>query len=143
MKKITYLLLFFLLSISGFAQKPCDDRSDSVKKIVLNDAKLISELIANFPANEYNKMIDYVSVEIKCTSNGKEITAEGLSDTLNLEQKNILKTADIGSRIKIKIKFKYKDSKNDDYGSSRKIKEMKYEVKASTLAPSGLPPCNC
>jgi hypothetical protein len=143
MKNTLIIIFVFILSVLGFTQKPCEDRIDSVKVVTLNEAKLMSELINKYPTTEYNATIDYVSVEISTSSNGKHQTAIGTSDELTTEQKNILKTADIGSRIKIKIKFKYKDPKNDNLGSGRKIKEMEYQVKASTLAPSGLPPCGC
>ncbi len=143
MKNIFIIIFVFLLSFLSFAQKPCEDRIDSVKIVTLNEAKLMSELIPKYPTTEYNEMIDYVSVEISITSNGKQIISESRKDELTTEQKNLLKTADIGSRIKISIKFKYKDPKNDNLGSGRKIKEMEFQVKASTLALTGLPPCGC
>ena len=85
----------------------------------------MSELIPNYPANDYSEIIDYVSVAIFATGKGKPMDAEGKGDELTAEQKTILKTADIGSRIKIKIK------------------EMEYEVKASTIVSSGIQACDC
>ena len=144
MKKNIFIILFLHLSLLNVAQKqPCEDLSDSVKKVTLNNAKLMSELIANYPLEYYNTIINYVSIEISGTCSGKKVTAISNTETLTIEQKNILAKVDTGSKIFIKIKFTYKDSKNDDLGSDRKIKEMDYKVKASTLPSTGLPPCGC
>ena len=142
MKNISSVILLLLLSVSGFAQEPCEDMSvDSVKKATLHEAKLMNELMPAYPQEYYNTIIDYVSVEILTTCSGKPLTAVGTNEVLTTEQKNNLKMADIGSKIYIKIKFKYKDPKNDNMGSGRKIKEMEFKVKASTTGKNGLQPC--
>lgn len=64
-----------------------------------------------------------VGVEISATSNGKTLTAQNTSDKLTAEQKNILTTADLGSDIRIKIQFKYKNQADDNFGSRSGIKE--------------------
>ena len=64
MKKTLNIITALLLTISGFAQKPCEDRIDSVKITTLRKAQLMSELIKEYPRAEYNEMITYVSVEI-------------------------------------------------------------------------------
>jgi len=57
----------------------------------------------------YNKIIYFVSIDISSGCNGKLATAHSTSDILTAEQKNILNTADLGSDISIKIRYKYKN----------------------------------
>jgi TonB family protein len=57
----------------------------------------------------YDKLIEYVSVEILATCNGKSLASQSRSDKLTAEQKNILNTADLGSDIRIKIRFRHKN----------------------------------
>jgi hypothetical protein len=94
----------------------------------LCSAKLMSDVIRDYPKEYYNSLIDYVSIEISSEVNGKKMTGSGTTDTLNAEQKNILDNADISSAVHIKIHFQYKDPANDGMGSGRKIKEMDYVV---------------
>src|SRR4051812_14576665 len=62
-----------------------------------------------FDPHEYNDskilyyVIDYVSVEISATHNGKTMTSESSGDKLTAEQMNILKAADLNTDINIKI----------------------------------------
>jgi hypothetical protein len=92
----------------------------------LCSAKLMSDVIKDYPKDYYNSLIDYVSIEISSKVNGKEVSAGGTTDTLNAAQKNILDNADFNSAVCIKILFQYKDPANDGMGSGRKIKEMVY-----------------
>lgn len=57
----------------------------------------------------YNRLIEYVAVEIAVKSNDKVVTSQSTSDKLTIEQKAILSTADSDSDIRIKIKFRYKN----------------------------------
>ena len=99
----------------------------------LSEAKLMSDIIPDYPTAYYNSLIDYVNIEIITTQNGKQIIAANLIDSLTLEQKNNLNYADMSSTIGIKIHFKYKDPANDVVGSARKIKEMNFGI---TLVPA-------
>lgn len=63
--------------------------------------------------HNYNKIIDYLSVNITSTHNGKTLTAHSNNDQLSLEQKRVLATADLNTEISIKVRFKYKDLVND------------------------------
>ncbi|MES2284059.1 MAG: hypothetical protein V4547_00140 [Bacteroidota bacterium] len=121
----------------------------SVKKEKLKDAKFISDITPEFwerlvmPEKDrieldhrrkmdyslgsylytqggYN-IIDYISIEILATCNGKVLMFESTSDKLSTEQKNILNTADLSSNIRIKIMFKYKNQVNDNLNSGDKI----------------------
>jgi TonB family protein len=57
----------------------------------------------------YNRLVEYVAVEISATNNGKVLVAQSLGDKLSSEQKNILSRADLDTDIIIKIKFRYKN----------------------------------
>ncbi|MES2689437.1 MAG: energy transducer TonB [Bacteroidota bacterium] len=71
--------------------------------------------------DNYQTVIQYVSVEISAICNGINRIAQSTNDKLSPEQKNILKTADLGTDISIKIKFKYKYPANNTAESSRII----------------------
>ncbi|MDP1746596.1 MAG: energy transducer TonB [Bacteroidota bacterium] len=73
-------------------------------------------------------IIDYISVEILATCNGKVLMFESTSDKLTTEQKNILNAADLSSNIRIKIMFKYKNQVNDNLNSGDKIIEGQLTV---------------
>ena len=57
----------------------------------------------------YNNIVDYVSVEISTTNKGKVISSQSLGSQLTFEQKSILKSADPGTNISIKVNFRFKD----------------------------------
>jgi hypothetical protein len=75
----------------------------STTKEKLEKAKLISDLIPDYPSNWVN---DYTSVEIVTTCAGKEKKAMNSNDVLNMEQINILNTSDQAAKILINIKYK-------------------------------------
>jgi len=70
---------------------------------------------------EYNKILEIVSAEITTTNLGKEITIEGKSDLLTLEQKTLIDQADLGADIWLKVRFKYKDQPSASEASKNKI----------------------
>lgn len=72
----------------------------------LHEAGLVSELISGYPVNW---ITEYISVELKATCKGKTRQAVGPNDVLTAEQRNILKTVDLGSDIVIHVKYKYND----------------------------------
>lgn len=86
-----------------------------------------------FQQESFTKFIDFVSVEIEATYEGKTLTAQSAGDMLSTEQKNILNAADLGTDIYIKINFSYKDPANDKYASTDQIKEGQYSV---TVVPA-------
>jgi hypothetical protein len=71
----------------------------------------------------YNKIIDYVSVEILATGNGKVMSAQSVGSQLTTEQKRILQTAELGTDINIKINFKFKNQAGKSVGNENKIYE--------------------
>ncbi len=82
--------------------------------------------------HNYNKIIDYLSVNITSTHEGKTLTAHSSNDQLSPEQKRVLATADLNTEISIKVKFKYKDLLNDASGHEPKIIEGNVSV---TIVP--------
>lgn len=118
-KLILTLATVFFIGSTAFAQygnKPMvsndlsyDIRgiySHPIKKVKLNGAKLLSDLISGYPTNWIS---NYVSVEILATCAGKSMKAISANDVLTTEQKNILKTADLGTEIIINAKYKIKN----------------------------------
>jgi hypothetical protein len=81
----------------------------------------------------YEQVIDYVSIEILTTSNGKTLAARSSTDALTNEQKNILNSADLGSDIRIKIKFNYKKWVYKNISSTDTLKEALYLI---TVVPA-------
>jgi len=77
---------------------------------------------------DFENIIDFVSIEILATCQGKSLASQSTSNELTAEQKNILNTADLGTDIRIKIKFNYKNWANNNLKTDKKIKEGEYLV---------------
>ncbi|MES2513805.1 MAG: TonB family protein [Bacteroidota bacterium] len=107
MKKIILTPLLLLSFISVFAQKPefelHSQQSNPIKKEKLATAEVMSDIIPGYPTSW---IMDYVSVSISGTCNGKTISAKGTNEKLTTEQKNILNTADLGTHIWVNIEYK-------------------------------------
>ena len=153
-----FLFLLFITGFSQNSRYEYSGRlTPSIKKETLNEAKIISEIMPEFcryfvlpwnehliaqqlklkyysqgyyiqPQENYNQIMDYVSILISATCNGKAFTSQSTSELLTTEQKNILYATDLGTDISIKIKFKYKNQANDNRDSGCKIKEGEYVV---------------
>lgn len=85
-----------------------------------------------YPEKRYAEILDYVSVEISAVRDGKPVLAKSSSEKLTAEQKNILASATLGSDVSVKIKYKYKDQKEDALGPRNTIVEGKSTL---TLVP--------
>jgi TonB family protein len=86
-----------------------------------------------YPLGGYDTVVDYVSVEISARRNGELFSASSRGDKLSSEQRDILISADMGSDIKIKIRFKYKKHKSDKKAIDDKIMEGDLSV---TVVPA-------
>ena len=73
---------------------------------VLNNAKLVSEIIPGYPLNWISS---YVAVEILVTTNKQIVKAVGINEELTAEQKTILRKADPGTEVVVNVKYKYKE----------------------------------
>ena len=140
MKKGLSTLLMLLILISGYSQNATykylaayyhPEKNDSVKndikrnfyynvhgayeKIVkketLNSAKRLEDISDGYPKNWVN---NYVSAEIRTKQNGKTKSAKSSNEILTAEQKNILRTTDIGADIEIYVKYKTLNSATGD-----------------------------
>ncbi|MEI6575356.1 MAG: energy transducer TonB [Bacteroidota bacterium] len=69
--------------------------------------------ISPFPPGNYSNLIDFISVEITATCEAKVRNAKSPGDQFNKNQISILKAVDLGTEIRINIKFK---CKNQDLG---------------------------
>jgi TonB family protein len=145
--RILTLLLLFVFT-TGFAQKPeyeyTGRLTPSVKKEKLNTLQFVAEITPGFwrslymPYTDrveldkrgktegyfnYNTVINYISVEISATCHGRIVTFLSAVDKLTPEQKNILSTADLGSDINIRVKFKYRIPAGDNPDDRKRVVE--------------------
>lgn len=81
-----------------------------------------------YPQENYNYLLDYVAVEITTTSDGKVLTSQSTSNVLTIEQKNNLYASDLGSDIRIKIKFKFKNQVKESLDNINEIVIGEYTV---------------
>jgi len=82
---------------------------------------------------KFERLIDYVAVEITGINNGKPVTHTSKNNVLTKEQKSILNSVDLGSDVKIKIKFKYKYATAEFPEPDNSVHEGNYIV---TVVPS-------
>ncbi len=103
---ILFSLSFF--SLSSFSQEMSYEvratYTRAIKQEALQSPKLMSDLIESYPANWISS---YKSSEISATCQGKERKAISRNDTLSPEQQEILKSADLASKIIITIQYSY------------------------------------
>jgi hypothetical protein len=92
----------------------------------LNGYHIYPQELLNRSPEKYNWIIYFVSVELLATCNGKFLTAKSESYLLTEAQKNILNTADLGSDIRVKIKFIYKNQANVNMDNFGDIREGEY-----------------
>ncbi|MBP7809366.1 MAG: energy transducer TonB [Bacteroidia bacterium] len=127
MKKLFTLILLLVFAL-GYSQSTTGYYEwlvrGEIKKEKLSAAKEMTDIIPNYPKNYFGNIVNYVSVEISGTCNGTSFTSIATNEILTTEQKTILSTADFGTDLTLKIKFSYKDSSNDVYGTGGRIKEL-------------------
>lgn len=75
-----------------------------VKKEEATNAKLLRDLIFGYPVNW---ITNYVSVELTAPKGDKLIRTLSTNEKLTPEQKDLLKSIDIGSNIAIHVKYTY------------------------------------
>ncbi|MEP7322576.1 MAG: energy transducer TonB [Saprospiraceae bacterium] len=80
----------------------------------------------------YNKIIEYISIEISVSHDDNILTAQSTGELLTPEQKIILNTADLGSDISIKLKFRFRNAPEEKNAIGSKLIEGRYVV---TLVP--------
>jgi TonB family protein len=129
MKKGIITSLLLLLFASGFSQNMNYEVRGKeyplTKKEKLDQAQFMRDIIPYYPSAW---ILGYVSVEISATCNGVDKTAKSANDSLSAEQKNILKSVDLGSDVAIKIEYKSKNAVTDEMHTST----LKY---STTIVP--------
>lgn len=86
-----------------------------------------------YPQEYYDKVVNYVSIEIATTVQGKSAIAKGPGNKLTAEQKNMLNAADMGADILVKVKYQYQQPSKDEAGPFKEVVEGKLTV---TVVPA-------
>lgn len=107
MKNLTMTACFCFLTITFFTQgvffELTGDYMRPIRKTALDAANQLGDLTEGYPSNWLD---EYVSVEVSGYSNGKFLASTGSNEILNMDQKNILKSADMGSNVSVDVKYK-------------------------------------
>jgi TonB family protein len=159
LSSLVLLVLFVPGFSHGLGDESCERLNSSVKKERLGQIKFISEIIPglwdklaltfeerkelesrkkadsacgyyiNPGENSYNRLIEYVAVEISVARMGKTITSLSTGNKLTVEQKKIINAADLGSEINIKIRFSYKNESSGKTNCGKRIVDGNLVVK--------------
>lgn len=86
-----------------------------------------------FMIENYNKLMDFVQIEISAKNKGKIVKARSTGEALTKEQKNILMNVDLGSDVVVTIDFKYKIQFDKYFENTKELKHGEYKV---TIVPS-------
>jgi TonB family protein len=81
-----------------------------------------------YSLEDYERSIDFVSVDIYASCEGNYMNSESSGSELSEDQKNMLHNVDLGTDLWIKIKFRYKNQSIDMPFSADKIMEGEYSV---------------
>jgi hypothetical protein len=92
-----------------------------------------------YPQKNYEKIMDYVSIEISAVCQGKAFTSQSTGSALTMKQKDILNAADLGTDLGITIKFKYKNWANDNLDGRSELKKAEYIVTVVPETEAGYP----
>lgn len=127
-----FSIILVLLFVPMISQSNFGKYKPRYTKIITKEnatiARLMSDLIFDYPRVYYNTLFNYVEIEISSYRNGKTAKAVSYSDSLTKEQKSLINEIDLGCELTIAIQFQYKDSANDNLGTGGKIKHMNYVV---------------
>ena len=103
--------LFLLIGLTGFSQELNfaihGKYTRPIHKEKLSNATTLSDMIPYYPAAWIDS---YASVEVSTVNNGTSMSAPGDNDILNEYQKDLLRTADLGSNVSINIIYKTDNS---------------------------------
>lgn len=110
--KISILTSFILLiALTGFSQELNftihGKYTRPIHKEKLSNATTLSDMMPYYPAAWIES---YSSVEVSTVRNGTTMSAPGDNDILNEYQKDLLRTADLGSDVSINIIYKTDNS---------------------------------
>lgn len=80
--------------------------SPALVKEKLINARLLSEIIPNYPVNW---ITSYISVELQTNQNGHLVKGISKNEVLNEEQKNMLKNLKVSDDLLVKVDYTYLD----------------------------------
>jgi TonB family protein len=110
MKFLSTILCILFLAAAGTAQEIRFDVRGSafhpIKKDQLLNAETLNDIRPNYPSSW---ITNYTAVEIKSIAQGLTMQAEGLNDTLSEAQKQLLRSADIGTNLEFAISHLYRN----------------------------------
>ena len=111
MKTSILISLLLLVGLSGFSQnlnyEVHGKYTRPIHKEKLSNAVTLGDVMPYYPAAWIDS---YNSVEVSTVSNGTPMSAPGDNEILNEFQKDILRTADLGSDVVINIIYKTENS---------------------------------
>ena len=121
MKTNFFVLFLLLVCQAAFSQETIPQRmvtyeihgtyTRSIHQDQLSNAGSLGDIMPYYPAAW---IMSYNSAEVSTTSNGTPMSAPGDNDILTEQQKNILRTADLGSDVVINIIYKTNNSATGD-----------------------------
>lgn len=111
MKNLILPLVLLLFGIQGFSQNMTyvvrGKYSRPITKETLVTANSMADLMNGYPSSWIN---EYLSTEILVNSNGKNVKAAGINESLTEYQKSLLQTAEVGDEIVVDIGYTYPNS---------------------------------
>ncbi len=126
------LLVFGITFSQNFIKTYTGRISNNVKKEKLNAINLMSQLIdpASLVSNyhlpqEWNKVIDLVTVKLTTAIDRTDVSHESNSDVLSPEQKSSLNDADLGSFVLLEVTYYEKDQVSASKGPNATNVELK------------------
>jgi TonB family protein len=119
MKKLLISLGCAIVSVPVFSQNMSYEVRGTYKHPVtmqqLETAQSLTDINPGYPSSW---ITDYVLTEIQATSNGETRKIKSINDTLNESQKEILRSADLGTDVVIDVEYKRKNAATGEAQSS-------------------------
>src|SRR4051812_29805099 len=143
MKNCILTLLLSVPALTGFAQNT-DGSVPGIKQEMLSKYSNVQELIpvAYRYLTNWSKTINYESVQIVASNNGKQLTLENRGGQFTKEQKQLLNNADVGSEIIFYIKYSHLTASGDKSGGPARTYDIDLKIKAlpavSATCPGGI-----
>jgi TonB family protein len=111
MKKQICTIALMLTTVSIFSQELFfevkGDYEHPIKKNDLMDVAMLRDFIPSYPISW---IVEYISVEISTSENGKPVVAQGKEEKLTQEQKNLFQSSTLGSQIIVNVNYKTENS---------------------------------
>jgi hypothetical protein len=83
----------------------------------------------NYVQQDFDRMVQYLSVEVIATRSGKITSMKGTNEKLTADQRNLLLAADPEMPVKVKIRFTYKTPLENAPEAKSEINEGEFQVR--------------